>query len=78
MGYIADLLRTLEEQALRAGGRSIALMGNHEAEFLENPRNSKATSTGTDEQGIGPDLQAARELLRKAAQTLSLTQGSAN
>ena len=27
---------------------------------------------------VGPDLQAARELLRKAAQTLSLTQGSAN
>ena len=55
---VIDLLRTLEEQAPRVGGRSIALMGNHEAEFLDNPRNTKAMSTGTDEQGIGPQLDA--------------------
>jgi len=45
---VIDLLRSLEEQAPRSGGRVVALMGNHEAEFLDDPRNSKASSTGTD------------------------------
>jgi hypothetical protein len=54
---VIDLLRSLEEQAPRSGGRSIALMGNHEAEFLEDPSNKKAMSTGKDDEGIGPQLE---------------------
>lgn len=55
---VIDLLRSLEEQAPRSGGRVVALMGNHEAEFLDDPRNDKATSTGTDALGINPQLKA--------------------
>ena len=64
---VVDLLRSLEEQAPRSGGRSIALMGNHEAEFLADPRNDKATSTGTDAAGIDPQLAAIGVDPRKLA-----------
>ena len=53
---VIDLLRTLEKQAPASGGRVIVLMGNHEAEFLADPRNSKATSEGQDETGIVTQL----------------------
>ena len=39
-----DLLQALEPQALAAGGRVILTLGNHEAEFLDDPQNDKATS----------------------------------
>jgi hypothetical protein len=41
LGVIA-LLRSLEPQAARAGGRLIVLMGNHEAEFLAEPAARKS------------------------------------
>ncbi len=52
---VIDLLRSLEKQA---PGRIIALMGNHEAEFLADPKNDKATSTGKDAMGIDIELKA--------------------
>jgi Calcineurin-like phosphoesterase len=64
---VIDLLRVLEEQAPKSGGRSIALMGNHEAEFLDDPKNDKAMSTGTDEEGIDPQLTAVGVDPRKLA-----------
>ena len=53
---VIDLLRTIEKQAPASGGRVVVLMGNHEAEFLADPRNSKATSEGQDETGIVTQL----------------------
>ncbi len=38
-----DVLRALEPQAAAAGGRVIFTLGNHEAEFLYDPENDKAT-----------------------------------
>lgn len=46
-----DLLRTLEPLASSAGGRVVFTLGNHEAEFLDDPQNDKATkSDGVDEE----------------------------
>ena len=36
---VIDMLRTLERQAPQSGGRVIVTMGNHEAEFLADPKN---------------------------------------
>ena len=55
---VIDLLRALEDQAPRSGGRVVALMGNHEAEFLDDPQNDKATSTGEDAIGIDTQIRA--------------------
>lgn len=55
---IIDLLRVLEPQALAAHGRVVVTMGNHEAEFLVDPENHKAMSTGLDEDGIDEQLAA--------------------
>ncbi len=55
---VIDMLRTLEQQAPKSGGRVIVLMGNHEAEFLADPKNDKATSKGQDETGI--DIQLGK------------------
>lgn len=57
---VIDLVRSLETQAPHAGGRVVATMGNHEAEFLLDPKNHKATSTGTDATGIDEELGAQR------------------
>jgi hypothetical protein len=55
---VIDLVRSLESQAPRAGGRVIATMGNHEAEFLLDPKNKKAMSSGQDKDGIDEELAA--------------------
>lgn len=55
---VIDLLRSLEGQAPRSGGRVITTMGNHEAEFLVDPKNHKAMSTGQDQDGIDEELAA--------------------
>jgi hypothetical protein len=47
----------LQLSAAAAGGEVIVTMGNHEAEFLADPENDKATKLGTDE-GIDPELTA--------------------
>lgn len=51
---VVDLLRALEPSADAAGGRVVALFGNHEAEFLADPLNSKADA----DDGIDPELRA--------------------
>lgn len=53
---VIDLVRSLETQAPHSGGRVIATMGNHEAEFLVDAKNHKAMSTGTDATGIDNEL----------------------
>jgi Calcineurin-like phosphoesterase len=52
---VVDYLRALEVDAAAAGGRVIVLLGNHEAEFLDNP--SSGNTTATD--GFATDLQSA-------------------
>ncbi|MGH7282601.1 MAG: metallophosphoesterase [Polyangiaceae bacterium] len=54
---VVRLLIALRVSAEAAGGHVIVTMGNHEAEFLADPENDKATKTGTDE-GIDPELSA--------------------
>lgn len=55
---VIDLVRSLQAQAPRSGGRVVATMGNHEAEFLLDPQNHKARSTGKDADGIDEELAA--------------------
>jgi hypothetical protein len=40
---IIDLLMSIEPQAQAAGGRVVVTLGNHEAEFVADPTNDKAT-----------------------------------
>jgi hypothetical protein len=62
-----DLLRTLEPRAATAGGRVIFTLGNHEAEFLDDPENDKATKDhGVDEEirtrGLAPvDIASGKD-----------------
>jgi hypothetical protein len=65
---VIDLVRQLSTQAPLAGGRVVATMGNHEAEFLRDPRNSKATSTGEDSDGIDNELAALHVAPESVAQ----------
>ena len=51
---VLDLLRALETSASAAGGRVVVLLGNHEAEFLVDPRNDKALALD----GIAAQLSA--------------------
>jgi hypothetical protein len=51
---VVDLVRALEAGARSAGGQVLASLGNHEAEFLVDPLNSKADA----EDGIDPELRA--------------------
>ena len=46
------LFIALQSAAIAAGGNVIVTMGNHEAEFLADPTNSKADSSG----GLDPEL----------------------
>jgi hypothetical protein len=50
---ILDLMMGLEGQASAAGGRVVVTMGNHEAEFLADPKNDKAD----DDDGIDAELK---------------------
>jgi hypothetical protein len=51
---VVRLFATLQTQAEAAGGHVVVTMGNHEAEFLADPTNSKASASN----GIDPELQA--------------------
>lgn len=51
---VIDLFMALEPQAAAAGGRVVVLLGNHEAEMLVDPGNSKAD--GSD--GVDKELRA--------------------
>jgi Calcineurin-like phosphoesterase len=53
---VIDLLRSLQDQAPAKGGRVVVTLGNHEAEFLADPKNKKAGGTGLDKTGIGSEL----------------------
>ena len=55
---VIDVIRSLQSQAPHSSGRVIVTMGNHEAEFLVDPKNHKAMSTGRDEDGIDEELAA--------------------
>ncbi len=55
---VIDLLRSLEKQAPMHGGRVVVTLGNHEAEFLDDPKNDKATREGLDATGIDRELDA--------------------
>lgn len=46
------LLIALQSAAVAAGGNVVVTMGNHEAEFLADPTNSKADASG----GLDPEL----------------------
>jgi hypothetical protein len=52
---VVDLFRALQPSAQAAGGRVVVLLGNHEAEFLDDPGNGAATRAG----GFAADLRAA-------------------
>ena len=52
---VIDALITLQTSAISQGGQVIVTLGNHEAEFLADPENSKAT--GTD----GIDVELAND-----------------
>jgi hypothetical protein len=61
---VVRVVIALQAAAAAAGGRVVVTMGNHEAEFLANPENSKATgSDGLDPElatiGLTPDATAA-------------------
>lgn len=63
---VIDLLRALEPQAQAAGGAVVCTLGNHEAEFLADPENDKATaSDGVDREilarGVAPEAIASGE-----------------
>jgi hypothetical protein len=61
---VIDLVRALEKSAPASGGRVVTTMGNHEAEFLADPKNDKATSTGEDAIGIDNQLDDPLALAR--------------
>ena len=59
--HVLALLRTLQADAVRAGGRVVLLTGNHEIEFLAESGRSKKTRDFTKElvrKGVKPDAVA--------------------
>ena len=52
---VITLLRSLREQAAAAGGRVVALMGNHEADFLRDPESDKAKEVSVQLRTAGMD-----------------------
>lgn len=55
---VIDLLRAL--QASAPARRVIVTMGNHEAEFLDDPANKKASNSGQDSDGIDNELKVSK------------------
>ena len=56
---VLDLVRALEDDAPSHGGEVLTLLGNHEAEFLADPKNKKADASDgidaeLDELGVKP------------------------
>lgn len=49
-----DLLRAVEPEAEAAGGRVVVTLGNHEAEFFDDPLNDKAESSD----GVDREIEA--------------------
>ncbi|HZV04417.1 MAG TPA: metallophosphoesterase [Gemmataceae bacterium] len=64
---VIALFRTLQEDAARAGGQVIVLMGNHEAEFLADPADDDKAQEFLKElekEGLDPkDVAAGRDAL---------------
>jgi hypothetical protein len=52
---IIDLLTTIEGEAALAGGQVVVTLGNHEAEFLADPTDSKSAVFQTELRGRGLD-----------------------
>lgn len=55
---VIDLLMSLETSSKDVGSRVVVTMGNHEAEFLDDPLNDKALAVSDDGVGISVQLQA--------------------
>ena len=58
---IIDMLIALEPQAAAAGGRIVVTLGNHEAEFVANPREAKTSQFNAEltQRGYDPSAVAA-------------------
>lgn len=50
---VLDVWRRLAQEAPQSGGEVLHLLGNHEAEFLANPQNSKTAALQADLQALG-------------------------
>jgi Calcineurin-like phosphoesterase len=58
---VIDLVRAIEASAkASSAGRVVTTMGNHEAEFLQDPYNNKATTGGSGATGINSELERAK------------------
>jgi hypothetical protein len=60
---VVDCFRALEQSAARAGGQVIVTLGNHEAEFLADPYNSKADPFDSElsAEGLDPCVVATSD-----------------
>ena len=60
---VVDFFRALERSATARGGRVVVTLGNHEAEFLADPYNSKADAFDTELRagGLDPCVVATTE-----------------
>jgi hypothetical protein len=55
---IIDMLVTIASQAEAAGGKVVVTLGNHEAEFVADPQNSKSTEFRNELTSLGLDPAA--------------------
>jgi hypothetical protein len=67
---VLQFVHNLQEQAKDAGGQVVALMGNHEAEFLADPTNSKAKGSVSAE-----DVEKAKKKGDKELKKLEESEG---